>query len=97
MRHATRAPPAPPSLTPALSALSQTLKWMEEGKEVRHGEWSLVEIEVLNRYQLLTAKPVIYLVNLSEKDYIRKSNKFLPLLADWLKVRGRRQGDTRRE
>jgi ribosome-binding ATPase YchF (GTP1/OBG family) len=26
---------------------------------------------------LLTAKPVIYLVNLSEKDYIRQKNKHL--------------------
>ena len=67
-------------------ALEKTLKWMETGKEVRQGEWSAAEIEVLNKHQLLTAKPVIYLVNLTEKDYIRKANKFLPLLADWLKV-----------
>ena len=67
--------------------LEKVLKWMETGKEVRQGDWSTLEIEVLNRYQLLTAKPVIYLVNLSEKDYIRKANKFLPLLAEWLKVR----------
>ena len=45
------------------------------------GEWNPTEIEALNKLQLLSAKPVIYLVNLSEKDYIRKKNKFLPALA----------------
>ena len=34
------------------------------------------QIEVLNTYLFLTAKPVIYLVNLSEKDYARKKNKW---------------------
>jgi obg-like ATPase 1 len=36
----------------------------------------LLQIEVLNKYLFLTSKPVIYLVNLSEKDYIRKKNKW---------------------
>lgn len=34
------------------------------------------QIEVLNKHLFLTAKPVIYLVNLSEKDYMRKKNKW---------------------
>ena len=34
---------------------------------------------------LLTAKPVVYLVNLSEKDFIRKKNKHLPKIAEWIK------------
>lgn len=34
---------------------------------------------------LLTAKPVVYLVNLSEKDYIRQKNKHLPKIAEWVK------------
>lgn len=33
----------------------------------------------------MTAKPVVYLVNLSEKDYIRKKNKHLPKIAEWIK------------
>ena len=38
----------------------------------RFGEWSTRDAELLNHYQLLTAKPVVYLVNLSKADYIRK-------------------------
>ena len=35
------------------------------------------QIEALNNiYLFLTAKPVIYLVNMSEKDYARKKNKW---------------------
>ena len=37
---------------------------------------SLSQIEVLNKHLFLTSKPVIYLVNLSEKDFIRKKNKW---------------------
>lgn len=36
-----------------------------------------LQIDVLNKYLFLTSKPMIYLVNLSEKDYIRKKNKWL--------------------
>ena len=35
---------------------------------------------------LLTAKPVIYLINLSEKDYQRKKNKWLAKTFQWISV-----------
>ena len=44
------------------------------------------------KLQLLTAKPMVYLVNLSDKDYARKGNKFLEPLAAWVKGRGARGG-----
>lgn len=43
------------------------------------------QVEVINPLFLLTAKPVVYLVNLSEKDYIRQKNKYLPKVAEWIK------------
>jgi obg-like ATPase 1 len=43
------------------------------------------QVEVINPLFLLTAKPVVYLVNLSEKDYIRKKNKHLGKIAEWIK------------
>ena len=39
---------------------------------------------MVNGLQLLTAKPVTYLVNLSEADYIRKKNKWLPKIKAWI-------------
>lgn len=46
---------------------------------------NLQKVEVINPLFLLTAKPVVYLVNLSEKDYIRQKNKHLPRIAEWIK------------
>jgi obg-like ATPase 1 len=56
----------------------------EDNKDVRKVDWSNKEVDVVNGLQLLTAKPVIYLVNLSERDYIRKKNKWLPKIKAWI-------------
>ena len=34
--------------------------------------------QILNTLSLLTAKPLIFLLNLSEEDFIKKKNKWLP-------------------
>lgn len=46
---------------------------------------------MINPLFLLTSKPVVYLVNLSEKDYVRQKNKHLPKIAAWVKENA--QGD----
>ncbi|CCA66676.1 probable GTP-binding protein [Serendipita indica DSM 11827] len=56
----------------------------EENRDVRKAEWTNKEIDVVNGLMLLTAKPVTYLVNLSEKDYVRKKNKWLPKIKAWI-------------
>ncbi|KAJ7510313.1 P-loop containing nucleoside triphosphate hydrolase protein [Mycena galericulata] len=55
-----------------------------DGKDVRKGDWNNKEIDVVNGLMLLTAKPVTYLVNLSEKDYARKKNKWLAKIKAWI-------------
>ncbi|KAG8692571.1 hypothetical protein FRC09_011107 [Ceratobasidium sp. 395] len=55
-----------------------------ENRDVRKGDWSNKEIEIVNSLTLLTAKPITYLVNLSEKDYVRKKNKWLPKIKAWI-------------
>ncbi|CAB3234513.1 unnamed protein product [Arctia plantaginis] len=57
---------------------------VDEKKHIRFGDWSAADIEILNKYLFLTSKPTLYLVNLSEKDYIRKKNKWLPKLKEWI-------------
>jgi len=62
---------------------------LEARKQVRLvTDWKAIEIEVINTLQLLTAKPVVYLVNMSQKDYTRKANKFLPKLKAWVDANG---------
>lgn len=38
--------------------------YLEAGKWVKDGEWAAKDIDGLNHHNLLTAKPVIYLVNI---------------------------------
>ncbi|KAF8456778.1 P-loop containing nucleoside triphosphate hydrolase protein [Kalaharituber pfeilii] len=56
----------------------------EEKMDVRKKNWGNKEVEVINSLLLLTAKPVIFLINLSQKDYIRQKNKHLPKIKAWV-------------
>jgi obg-like ATPase 1 len=73
---------------PEYEALVAAKEWLEAGKDIRDGDWTGGQIEWLNTFQLLTAKPMMYLVNLSEKHFLRKSNKWLPKIAEFIKSRG---------
>jgi len=48
-----------------------------EKRHLRFGDWTGTDILELNRHLFITTKPMIYLVNLSTKDFIRKKNKWL--------------------
>ncbi|KAL5525524.1 hypothetical protein ACEPAG_6860 [Sanghuangporus baumii] len=68
-----------------IAIVEKVLKCIKDDqKDVRKGEWNNKEIDVINSLMLLTAKPVTYLVNLSERDYVRKKNKWLPKIKAWI-------------
>ncbi|KAJ4939092.1 hypothetical protein JOQ06_028554 [Pogonophryne albipinna] len=73
-------------LKPEYDIMLKVKNWVEEEKNhIRfYPEWNEKEIDVLNKYLFLTSKPMIYLVNLSEKDYIRKKNKWLVKIKEWV-------------
>ena len=64
------------------------LEWLKEGKDVRLGEWKHNEVYLINEMQLLTAKPCVFLCNLSEKDYVRRKNKWLVKVHQWVQEHG---------
>jgi len=66
----------------SLKKVQQVL--VTEQRHIRFGDWSANDIEVLNKYLFITSKPMIYLVNLSEKDFIRKKNKWLPKIKEFV-------------
>ncbi|KAF2657572.1 GTP-binding protein-like protein YchF [Lophiostoma macrostomum CBS 122681] len=68
-----------------LATVEKIIEMLKAGKDVRKGNWTPKEVEVINPLFLLTAKPVVYLVNLSEKDFIRQKNKHIPKIAAWIK------------
>jgi len=57
---------------------------VEEKRQIRFGDWNQADIEILNKHLFITAKSMLYLVNLSEKDYIRKKNKWLPKIKEYV-------------
>ncbi|KAK1370370.1 TGS domain-containing protein [Heracleum sosnowskyi] len=62
---------------------------LHQGKNVQLGEWTAAENATLKTFKLLTAKPVVYLVSMNERDYKEKDNKFLPKIHTWVKEHGR--------
>ncbi|GJQ85313.1 hypothetical protein Trydic_g12627 [Trypoxylus dichotomus] len=48
---------------------------VDQKQHIRFADWHTNDVDVLNKYLFLTSKPMIYLVNLAEKDYIKKKNK----------------------
>ena len=56
----------------------------EQKRHIRFGNWSANAVEILNKHLFITAKPMIYLINLSEKDFIRKKNKWLPKIKEFV-------------
>jgi len=60
----------------------------EKSLWVKDGDWSGHDIEFLNTHSFLTAKPVVYLVNISEEEYAKKMNKHLGAIKEWIDSHG---------
>lgn len=70
-------------------ALEKVKALLDDNKNVRDSaDWNFKEIDYLNSILFFTAKPGVYLVNLSEKDYISKKNKYLSKIVKWVKENG---------
>ena len=62
---------------------------MSQNKQaIRDGTWNGKEIETLNKHLFMSSKPVVYLVNIGRDEYIKKKNKFLPVIAEYVKKNG---------
>jgi obg-like ATPase 1 len=65
-----------------LTAASELL---DNKKDIRNGKWTPLDADLLNEMQLLSAKPVVYLVNIGTEDYCQQKNKQLAKVAQWVK------------
>lgn len=70
-----------------LDTLKRAKAMMEDGKDVREGKWSNKDVDILNTMQFLSAKPVVYLVNISEKNFASKKNKWFRKIHEWVSAR----------
>jgi len=55
-------------------------------KDIRSYPWKNDDIDVLNEMQFLTAKPVVYLVNIGEDEFKEQKNKWLGKIHQWIQA-----------
>lgn len=67
-----------------LEVLEKVESLLNEKKWVRCYDWNGFEVETLNKHFFLTSKPVVYLINLSSDDFMRKKNKWLVKIKEWI-------------
>jgi obg-like ATPase 1 len=63
---------------------------LENNIPLRSGTWSIEEVAKINELipQAITLKPIVYLINLDSKSFIRKANKWLQPIDTWVKAHG---------
>jgi len=69
-----------------MACMDKILECLQAGTDIKNNmdNWSTGDIEFLNDYMLLTAKPCMFVINMNKKDYCRKKNKFLKPIYDWV-------------
>jgi len=70
-----------------VATMTAAKELLESGKDIRHGAWKNDDIDILNEQQLLTAKPVVYLVNIGNEEYALQKNKYLSKIHEWVKAK----------
>lgn len=67
-----------------MACLDRAVNMLTEGKEIRHGDWNNKDIDLLNGLNLLTAKPCVFLINISKKNFLSQKNKFMIPVKEWV-------------
>lgn len=81
---------AEPPLSEAFqSAYDKCLKLLESNTPIQtHEDFTAGEVECIRDWGLITTKPMVYVVNLSEKNFLRKGSKWLPKINAWVQSHG---------
>ena len=68
----------------------KALEMLNNGQPLRGGDWNIEQCAKINEVikQAITLKPIVYLVNLDVKSFVRKGNKWLEPIAKWVKEHG---------
>jgi len=67
-----------------LATLTRAKETLEAGKDIRSIQnWTSHDIATLNELTLLTAKPVVYFVNVSKKGFLKNQSKWFPKVKAW--------------
>ena len=69
-------------------AYDKCKKLLESNTPIQTGDFSAGEVDCIKDWGMITTKPQIYVVNLSQKNFIRKGSKWLPKINQWVKEHG---------
>ena len=70
-------------------AYNKCKKLLDEKTPIQtYADFSAAEVDYIRDWGLITTKPVIYVVNLSQKNFIRKGSKWLPKIKEWVDSHG---------
>ncbi|KAI5956009.1 hypothetical protein KGF57_003495 [Candida theae] len=67
-----------------LEILEKLSDGLYNGVKVINGTWTDEEIDYINGLNLLTAKPTVFLLNVSKSDYLSGNNQFRNKVQDWI-------------
>jgi obg-like ATPase 1 len=73
-----------------LDTFDKCKELLEEGMPIGRHTWTAAEIEMINDKLpgAITTKPMIYLLNISKKDFIRGGNKHLKTIKEFISTHG---------
>lgn len=74
------------SLNSTLETLSRIKETLEEGKSIRMLDLSDEELSDIKPYNFLTAKPIIYVANISEDDISDEDNEYVKVVKNFAKT-----------
>jgi obg-like ATPase 1 len=69
-----------------LVIITKVDEMLKAGQFVKDGLWNPKEVECLNTHLFLTSKPVVYLVNIGDVQYVKKQNAWLPKIQEYIKT-----------
>jgi len=67
-----------------IAIVDRVLRELGEEKEPRHAVYNNKELQYVNQWPLLTAKPVVYLVNISKQNMEKSQNKWFKEIKEWV-------------
>merc|ERR1711937_814318 len=71
-----------------MGAYDKALKLVESNTPIQTGEFKDSEVDIIRDWGCITTKPQIYVVNMGQKNLIRKGNKWLQKIVDWVEGHG---------
>lgn len=63
---------------------------LENNVPLRSGDWSIDDVARINDIipQAITLKPIVYLINIDKRSFLRKANKWFAPINEWVKTHG---------